>query len=419
MEEERLLVPFLGVEYSFPKDILTYKNELQYFESLRKELMDFMLKFYGDFTSLPKNSDSLAYNRFVSIADKCVKRLFNFNLFHVTVEDFIGSKPESFSVKDIEEKSTNKGLTLFFNEMYNAVLEQGYALLEKMDSFLDSAQQAEINKQSKITGLDYGIITNSIIGYGVWSVMEDNAINKQTKQANAEFQEEIGQIINNVHSRENERLDNYEKNVWLPSLIKSVNIFINELFQKFIDLLMLNNRFDKASLRYIDIRKAKSILENINHTDKKAELIRTAFLYCPFCLGVYISALSNGGNLQELFLCAKAFEVENILIGVLLQKYRGIILDTQYSEIEIARRLNGYYSLVSTYICKTDEETANYFFGERREKIKDKLHKANSFLCKWKNTENYKKIIKVITNVNITEAIEMDNAKLESFLSLP
>lgn len=125
MEEERLIVTFLGIEYSFPKDILTYNNEHHYFESLRKELMDFMLKFYGDFTSLPKDSSTLAYNRFVSIADKCVKRLLSRNLFNVTVENFIGSKPESLSPKDIEEKSINKGLTLFFNEIYNAVLEQG------------------------------------------------------------------------------------------------------------------------------------------------------------------------------------------------------------------------------------------------------------------------------------------------------
>ena len=248
MEEERLIVTFLGIEYSFPKDILTYNNEHHYFESLRKELMDFMLKFYGDFTSLPKDSSTLAYNRFVSIADKCVKRLLSRNLFNVTVENFIGSKPESLSPKDIEEKSINKGLTLFFNEIYNAVLEQGYALLERMETFLNSAQQAEINKQSKIAGLDYGIITDSIIGYGVWAVMEDNAINKQTKRANAEFQAEINQIINNVQSRQNKRLDNYEKNVWLPNLIKSVNLFIAELFQQYLDILIRNNRLNKECL---------------------------------------------------------------------------------------------------------------------------------------------------------------------------
>lgn len=416
MEEERLIVTFLGIEYSFPKDILTYNNEHHYFESLRKELMDFMLKFYGDFTSLPKDSSTLAYNRFVSIADKCVKRLLSRNLFNVTVENFIGSKPESLSPKDIEEKSINKGLTLFFKEIYNAVLEQGYALLERMETFLNSAQQAEINKQSKITGLDYGIITNSIIGYGVWAVMEDNAINKQTKRANAEFQAEINQIINNVQSRQNKRLDNYEKNVWLPNLIKSVNLFIAELFQQYLDILIRNNRLNKECLNFIDIQKSKSILENMKFTDQKIELINTAFVYCPFCLEVYTAALSNGGDLQELFFCAKAFNIETVLIETLLSNYRNIILDIRYSEKEITNKLKGYYSLVASYICKNDNEAANYFFSERRVIIKNQLRKSKSFCCDWRNTEVFKNTIKAITKANISEAIEMDRKQLENMV---
>lgn len=287
MNGQVLSIDIFEKHYELPRDIITYIDEHHRFEAYRQELLTYFMKDFCDYQNFPSSAERVSYEKFRHYGNLCVQSLIANDIYNATVDELVGSVPENYTWKYCRDASTNNGVKMFYEAMRDAVLETGNALLAQANAFLSQAQQAEAERDSKITGTGFGIITNDIIGFGVWAAMENSAIKKQASAANAQFRSEIDTIQRNLEHDSNIRLSKYGKEVWLPALKNSIDLFVISLFNKYMEILTSNGKFNSDALKHIDIAKSQSILQNIVTTSNKVGILDAAFLSCPFNPEIY------------------------------------------------------------------------------------------------------------------------------------
>ena len=366
---EKLEFSFLGESYSLPKDILTYVSEHHCFEQMRQEFLQFMLDMLPDCRNLPDNIESLIDNKFHYYANKCIKKLLDKDVYGITVEDYINE---------------NNGIAIFNEALKQYMLEETNALLEQINGFMEGTQEAEHIRDSQITGTGFSVITNNPIGFGVWAAMESSTLKKQAIKADAEFSSRIDSLIKQGESNTNSRIENFNANIWLPSIKNSVDTFIVELFNRYIDDLINNDKFDKEALNYNNISRAESILKNIANAKDKLKLLNSAFAVCPYCITIYIEAIQLQEFMDSIASTAKIFKIEKELYEYCKNKCDVTALNTFFMEEALKSVISPYCSFMSHISFKSFNEEFELCLIQRRMRmetsLKELLNMSNSKL---------------------------------------
>lgn len=410
MANENLSIDIFGNHYELPRDIITYIDEHHRFETYRQELLAYFMDNFYDYQNLSGEVERRAYEKFRHYGNLCVQKLIANNIFNVTVDELVGSVPEKYTWKYCSDASSNDGVKLFYKTLCEAMTEQANALLEQINSFMSQAQQAEQERDSKITGTGFGIITNDIIGFGVWAAMENRAIKQQSSVANTEFRSEIDAIQMRLEQTSKGRLSRFGREVWLPGLKNSVDLFIISLFQKYIDVLIANGKFNPNALNHIDITKSQSILGNINTTENKVGILDAAFLSCPFNPEIYDTAMGIC-NIEEIVNCAKLFGVDEYLKSKQTDVCNKIAQNGNYGEQEIVEKITPYLHLLSLLDEKPVEEIRDGLLGVHRKLIKYKILRMTNHLQS-SSDEGIKSFIKSITTTPIAELTGVSEEEL-------
>lgn len=366
---EKLEFSFLGESYSLPKDILTYVSEHHCFEQMRQEFLKFMIDTFPDCENLPDNTEELIDRKFRYYADICVKKLLEKDIYDITVDDFL---------------SNNSGVTMFTEVLKQSMLERTQALLEEINGFMEGAQEAEYIRDSQVTGTGFSIITGNPIGFGVWAAMESSALKKQATKADAEFSSRIDSLINQGHNNTKNRIKRFNVNVWLPTIKNSVDTFVLDLFNKYINFLIKYDLFDKEALAYNDIERAESILENINNANNKPKLINSAFIACPYCFLVYVKSIESQTDVDSVVSVSKIFELDKKLYDYYMEICVDTAMDMNRTENSIKNDISPYCIYLSALSSKTFYEEVEQCLSLRRKKISkslnDLLNMSNSKL---------------------------------------
>jgi hypothetical protein len=414
MANEVLSINIFDKHYELPKDIITYINEHHCFEGYRQELLVYFTDNYYDYQNLSGEIERKVYETFRHYGNLCVQKLIANNIFNVTVDELVGSLPEKYTWKSCSDASTNDGVKLFYKTLCEAMTEQANALLEQLNSFMSQAQRAERERDSKITGTGFGIITNDLIGFGIWAAMENKAIKQQSSAANADFCSEIDEIQRKLEQTSKSRLSRFGREVWLPGLKNATDLFIISLFQKYIDILISSDKFSPDALNYIDITKSQSILQNIDATDNKVGILDAAFLSCPFNPELYDTAISIC-NVDEVVICAKLFGVDEYLKLKYTDICNEIAQDDNYGEKEIVEKISPYVHLLSLLDEKTLEEIQVDFLSVHRNLIKEKILEMSNCLQS-ASDEVIKSFVKSITATPISELVDDSEKELQKHI---
>ncbi len=404
MSNEVLNIAIFGKKYSLPKDIITYVDEHHCFEIYRQELLEYFIDNFYDYENLPNEVEQRVYQKFRHYGFLCLQKLMANNIFNVTIDELVGSIPENYTWKFCIEASTNDGVKLFYKSLCEAMEERVDALLEQSTSFIEQTQQAEQARLSKITGIGFDIITNDIVGFGVWAAMENNAIKQQTIVANAEYRNEIDIIQKKLEQSSKNRLSRYCKDVWLPGLKDTADLFIISLFKKYIDFLILNGKFNPEALNYIDIAKSQSILQNVSVGNNKVAVLNAAFLSCPFNPDVYDIAIGNC-DIEEIVKCSRLFGVDKKINSKYTNICNQLVKNDNYNEEEKKRKLAPYLQLVSLLNGKSIEATQDEFISVHRNLVRGKITEMLNCM-EDASAEDVKSFIKSII---VTPISEMDS----------
>lgn len=414
MANEVLNINIFEKHYELPKDIITYINEHHCFESYRQELLAFFMDNFFDYQELPENTEQKVYEKFRYYGNLCVQKLIANNIFNITADELIGASPKIYTWKNCSDVSTNEGVKLFYKNLCDAIVQQADVLLEQAQSFLNQAQQAEQERDSKITGTGFGIITNDIVGFSVWAAMENKAIKQQSSVANAEFRSEIETIQRKLEETSNGQLSRYCREVWLPGLKNSADLFIISLFKNYIDVLISNGKFNPDALNHIDITKSQSILQNVDTTENKVGILDAAFLSCPFNPELYDTAIGIC-NVDEIVSCAKLFGIDEYLKSKYTDICNKIAQNGNYGEKEIVEKLSPYLHLISLLDEKSSEEIQVGFLSVHRKLIKEKILKMSNRLQS-ASDEEINSFIKSIIATPIDELAGVSEEELQKHI---
>lgn len=411
MENEVLRINIFEKQYELPKDILIYIDEHHCFENYRQELLAYFMDDFCDYQNLPDNAERISYEKFRYYGNLCVQKLIANNIYNATVDELVGKPPKDDTIKSYIESSTNNGIKMFYNAINDSMIEQVNALLTQVNSFMNQAQQAEAERDSKITGTGFGIITNDIVGFGVWAAMENSAIKKQASAANAQFRNDIDIIQNSLENSSKVRLTKYGKEVWLPSLKNSIDVFIISLFNKYIEILTSNGKFDSDALKYIDISKSQSILQNVDTTNNKLGILDAAFLSCPFNPEIYDIA-TGICNVDEVVNCAKLFGLGEYLKEQYTDICDGIAKDDSNNEEDIREKISTYVYAISLLEEKPIRNIQDKFLSLHQKAVTYRILKVSKSL-NGVSDKDIKDFIKSMTDIPLIDLKNVTDEQIQ------
>lgn len=411
VENEVLRINIFEKQYELPKDILIYIDEHHCFENYRQELLAYFMDDFCDYQNLPDNAERISYEKFRYYGNLCVQKLIANNIYNATVDELVGKPPKDDTIKSYIESSTNNGIKMFYNAINDSMIEQVNALLTQVNSFMNQAQQAEAERDSKITGTGFGIITNDIVGFGVWAAMENSAIKKQASAANAQFRNDIDIIQSSLENSSKVRLTKYGKEVWLPSLKNSIDVFIISLFNKYIEILTSNGKFDSDALKYIDISKSQSILQNVDTTNNKLGILDAAFLSCPFNPEIYDIA-TGICNVDEVVNCAKLFGLGEYLKEQYIDICDGIAKDDSNSEEDIREKISTYVYAISLLEEKPIRDIQDKFLSLHQKAVTYRILKVSKSL-NGVSDKDIKDFIKSMTDIPLIDLKNVTDEQIQ------
>lgn len=346
-----ICVHFLDADYTFPADILVYVAEHHSFEKMRQEFLSFMLSKFSNYVKMPDNTEKLFDEKTRYFADICVKKTIEHGIYDITAEDYLAE---------------NKGVAMFREVLKGAMLERANSLLEEMEAFSSGAQQAEAVRDSKVTGMGFSVLSNSIIGLGVWAAMEEHELQKQGKQADAEFRATLDAIERQSKKTSKNRMKKYAANTYLPAIKKTADVFIVDLFETYINKLIAGKAFDPEALKYNNITRAESILSNYASAKDKKQLITTAFMQCPYCVPVYLTAINLKSDIHSTLSTAKSFGVLETITHILHERCTQTAQTLTLPEAEVITKLADDFEVLAIIHNQTTEDEANSYLQCRR-----------------------------------------------------
>lgn len=343
---------FLGHEYSIPSDILSYMNYQQSFSTLRQELLSYMLTNYGDCDNFP-NLDT-ATKRFRGTAEQCVKWLCEQGVYDKTVDDFF---------------IDNEGFALYESTLKETLIKKADIMIAYLRNLQADIVTAEQEAASNITGMGFTVYSSSIIDLGVFAAMEHNTLKKQAAAADAQYNAMVEAAERRGKKSSNKQIAELNAKYWLPKMNESVTVYIGTLFSKFIDFLIEAEKFDATTRTYLDIKRAEMIIQNVDSAADKQQLLREAFIRCPFCPAVYSTVVKMGLFQTDECNAARTFRMVDGIEAEVMADVERITMDTSVPEDAIIPKLTGYANILAIIQNTSVSAVIEQCLSHRRKKF--------------------------------------------------
>ena len=328
-----ITVKFINKEYSIPQDVLTYIDLLSFTDNIQKQLFGSFLRKLNkeiakDSTGLLDDEDLAA--EMEQQISKFITKLCDNGIFTRTINDYL---------------KNNKGYQLY-SEVNRAALEKIKSLLLREVDALRTGYESAVNKaESNITGMGFSIWSSSFLHHAIYAAMEASTINKQEKQAQAQYQKDISELHFRLTAQYGSEKSNYINNTYIPNMDAALTVFTYELLDKYIADLIANGKFDKAALAFVDIGRSNDLLKNLALSNNKNAILENAFVACPYNIAVYMQAMKMEMLDEDTFETANIFKQGSQIISFLNESlgvadYPNFVEPNYYSAMLLARYTN-------------------------------------------------------------------------------
>lgn len=364
-----ITVKFIGKEYSIPADILTYMDLLIFTDSVQKQLTSaFVRKLRNE---IAKDNIGLLGDEDLAVeieqqVSRFIAKLCDNGIFTRTISDYLKNNKGYQLYSDVNKAALDKMKSLFIQEI--DVWQAGYE---------DAVNRAE----SHVTGMGFSIWSSSFVNHAIYSAMEASTLNKQSKEAETQYQRDMGDLRSRLDSKYGGEKSNYINNTYIPNMETALTVFAYELLDKYVADLIANGKFDSKSLDYIDIGRSNDLLKNLTLSNNKQAILENAFAACPYNIAVYMQAMKYDLLDYDSFQTAAVFKQSDTILS---------FLENNWGEVSFPTEFNIDYHCVNVWASLTDktstellhELTAQYVTGvvKSYSKVVDMLDDKN--LCR-------------------------------------
>jgi len=267
------------------------------------------------------------------------------------------------------------------------------------------AAQNELNRAadeaaSQIHGMQFGILTSSIVSMMIYDVMNASEIRRSTEKAQEYLETQRNRIMIQKDVAENQASSKYIRETLKPSLESGLVEFFSALLGQYMKALSINKQINLDCIRGIDEVKSSRMIDNIHLASDKLDLLGKATALCPYNTQVYTAAYKYGvlnkelGNIVQSLNCTGLSK--RILVGI--RNASGITSDDRFNKVDsqIYVLFEKYkYSFNSmSYITGNTEK--NIFGGYVNELLDLKAEAIQKYIAALKNRD----INTVLTIVN-------------------
>ncbi len=357
-------VKFFEKEYEIPSDVVTYVGLVDFTNDIRDGLnTSFKKQIWPNIDVI--ESDTFMLSAINEQVAKFIRKLLEHDIYDKTANDYL---------------QANKGYELFLDTK-KKVLRQLIAIRkEKLENYRAGVEGAIYRKEASVTGLDFGIISNSFVNHMIYAYMDASEQTKQEQAALKIYNREIAEL--DKQAAEYDRQENsYVQNSVIPAMNTVFTYFAYELLDRYVSDLIKVGKFDKNALKFIDLERSNDLLENINLANNKRAVIESAFVACPFNMAVYMQAMKLEMLDYESFQAAKVFKQDSKILSF-LKESMGAVDYPNFNE-------PNYYSatLLSRYTNQSKEDilyqhTAAYANAVVREYMKVVNALGNTDRCR-------------------------------------
>lgn len=187
----------------------------------------------------------------------------------------------------------------------------------------ESKKRANAVIRGAVSGLDFGIISDSVIEHAIYSAMNNAQVRKQSQQALERMRAVSDVIDKNREDRISEQIDEYYINEYIPKFSDALSQLYGQLLALYVRELDLCGRLNSACMEGIYIQRSNEIISNIDKVENKRGVFIKALELCPYNANVYIRAYTEylyPERIDILKVCGdliKYFELEEKLKDIL------------------------------------------------------------------------------------------------------
>lgn len=329
---------FLGKNYSIPEDVLVYIDLLEFTDSVKNQLVN---------TFVRKLKDEIRKDNIGLIGDedlvpeverqvgRFIAKLCDNGIFIRTINDYW---------------KNNKGYQLY-SDVNKAALEKMKSLLiQEMDAWQAGYEDAVNKAESHVTGMGFSILSGSFVNHAIYAAMESSTLNKQSKEAEAQYQRDMSDLRSRLDSQYGGEKSKYINNTYIPNMEAALTVFAYELLDKYVADLIANGKFDRKTLDYVDISRSDDLLKNLALSANKKAIIESAFAACPYNTAVYMQAIKHDLLDYDSFQTAKVFKQGNTILSFLKENCGEVSFPTRFN-------INYYcVGLLASLTGKTSED---------------------------------------------------------------
>lgn len=307
-------VKFIGKEYSIPTDVLRYMEFLSFTNNVKERLLNIFIRKIKSNIDIIEKKDFLE-KEILDEANKFIAKLCENDIYGRTANDYI---------------KNNKGYE-FIHTVNAEALKNIIAIRSaRNEVYKTGVQNAIYKKEASVTGLDFGIISNSLVSHAIYATMNASQEHKQEQAALKQYNKEIEDLRKNVLSNYEAQEQKYISSVYVEGIELGFTALTVEWLDKLLSDLVKNNKFDSNALKYIDLERSNDLLKNLNLAKNKTPILENAFLACPFNIAVYMNAMKYDLLDYETFQTAKYYKQSDTIISFLEENLGEIAFPTNF-----------------------------------------------------------------------------------------
>ncbi len=295
-----LSVTFLEKEYPIPSDVVTYVGLVGFTNSVRDSLITSFKQHIGISIDLIE-SDTFMLSAINEQVSKFIRKLLENDIYDRTANDYLHN---------------NKGYELFLDTKKKVLRQLISIRQEKLETYKAGVEGALYRKEASVTGLDFGIVSNSFVNHMIYAYMDASAQTKQEQEALRKYNREIAELDKQAAEYDRKE-DAYIQESVIPAMSTVFTYFAYELLDKYVSDLIKAGKFDKSALKFIDLERSNDLLGNINLANNKRAVIESAFAACPFNTAVYMHAMKLEMLDYDSFQAAKTFKQDSEIVSFL------------------------------------------------------------------------------------------------------
>ncbi|MBQ7119795.1 MAG: hypothetical protein IJO09_06225 [Oscillospiraceae bacterium] len=332
-----ITVKFIGKEFFIPQDVLTYIDLLAFTDSVQKQLAStFVRKLRNEIAkdNIGLLGDEDLATEIEQQVGKFIAKLCDHGIFTRTINDYL---------------KNNKGYQLH-SDVNKAALEKMRSLLiQEMDAWQAGYENAVNKAESHVTGMGFSIWSGSFVNHAIYAAMEASKLNKQSKEAESQYQKDMGDLRSRLNSKYGGEKSNYINNTYIPNMEAALTVFAYELLDKYVADLIANGKFDGNTLDYVDIGRSNDLLKNLTLSNNKQAILENAFAACPYNIAVYMQAMKYDLLDYDSFQTAKVFKQDHHVLSFFKESW---------GEVSFPIKFNINYHCISVWASLTGKSSA-------------------------------------------------------------